>query len=211
MRTFQGERSRRVMLVAISAKPLLCCPVDELHLQLVHSAAKNGDPGHPRLDFLQVVSCQLDITGAEVLVKMSDIAGAWNRHNERLLSKEPGERDLRRRGAFLSGGASDQFHHRPSRRKVLGVKRSNVVRISVLGSSLVPPSILPVRQPMPTGPQGTRPMPSSSHAARTILGSTFRSIREYSVWTAVTGCTACARRIVPGPGSDKPKCKTLPA
>ena len=33
---------------------------------------------------------------------------------------------------------------------------------------------------------------------------------EYSLCTAVRGCTACARRIVRAPASDRPKCFTLP-
>jgi hypothetical protein len=46
--------------------------------------------------------------------------------------------------------------------------------------------------------------------ASTPLRSGSRSISEYSVCTAVTCCTACARRIVCGLASDKPKCSTLP-
>ena len=34
---------------------------------------------------------------------------------------------------------------------------------------------------------------------------------EYSLWSAVTGCTACARRMVCTPASDIPKCFTLPS
>ena len=40
-------------------------------------------------------------------------------------------------------------------------------------------------------------MPSSSHAASTS-SSGRRHHSEYSLCTAVTGCTACARRIVAG-------------
>ena len=49
---------------------------------------------------------------------------------------------------------------------------------------------------MPTGPHGTKPMPSSSHVCSTPFFSGSRSMNEYSVWIAVTGCTACARRMV---------------
>ena len=35
-------------------------------------------------------------------------------------------------------------------------------------------------------------------------------MKEYSVWIALTGCTACARRIVVAFASDRPKCSTLP-
>ncbi len=41
--------------------------------------------------------------------------------------------------------------------------------------------------------------------------SGFRYQSEYSLWSAVTGCTACARRIVCAPASDRPKCLTLPS
>ena len=56
---------------------------------------------------------------------------------------------------------------------------------------------------MPSGLQGTKPMPSSSHSGRTCASGPRHSI-EYSFWIAATGCTACARRIVCRPGSDKP-------
>ena len=35
--------------------------------------------------------------------------------------------------------------------------------------------------------------------------------REYSVWSAVIGCTAWARRIVSATASESPRCRTLPA
>ena len=70
--------------------------------------------------------------------------------------------------------------------------------------------MVPVRKPLPSGLYGTKPMPSSSHAASTS-SSGRRHHSEYSLCTAVTGCTACARRIVPAAASDMPKCFTLPA
>ena len=35
-------------------------------------------------------------------------------------------------------------------------------------------------------------------------------MNEYSLWIAVTGCTACARRMVFALASDSPKCRTFP-
>jgi heme exporter protein B len=70
-------------------------------------------------------------------------------------------------------------------------------------------SIFPVRNPLPSGLYGTRPMPSSSSAGITSA-SGFRHHREYSLCSAVTGCTAFARRIVFTPASESPKCLTLP-
>ena len=68
----------------------------------------------------------------------------------------------------------------------------------------------PVRKPRPSGLNGTKPMPSSSRAGR-ISSSGSRQNSEYSLCSAVTGCTAWARRMVPTPASDSPKWCTLPA
>src|SRR5260221_578059 len=71
-------------------------------------------------------------------------------------------------------------------------------------------STFPVRKPCPRGLQGTKPIPSSSHVGCTSASGS-RVHREYSLWTVVTGCTACARRIVCTPASERPKCLTLPS
>ena len=55
-------------------------------------------------------------------------------------------------------------------------------------------SILPVRNPLPNGLNGTRPMPSSSSVGM-ISASGSRVHSEYSLCSAATGCTAWARRI----------------
>lgn len=51
---------------------------------------------------------------------------------------------------------------------------------------------------------------SSSSVGR-ISPSMWRVHSEYSLWSAVTGWTACARRMVSVPASDSPKWATLPA
>jgi hypothetical protein len=56
-----------------------------------------------------------------------------------------------------------------------------------------------------------QPMPSSSQASRIPLVSGPRVHSEYSFCRAATGCTAWARRTVWAPGSDRPKCLTLPS
>src|SRR6187200_1908916 len=53
-------------------------------------------------------------------------------------------------------------------------------------------------------------MPSSWQVASTSCSGR-RHHSEYSLCTAVTGCTAWARRMVPAAASDMPKCFTLPA
>ncbi len=55
--------------------------------------------------------------------------------------------------------------------------------------------IAPVRKPLPSGLKGTKPMPSSSSVGR-ISASGSRHHSEYSLCSADTGWTACARRIV---------------
>ena len=76
-------------------------------------------------------------------------------------------------------------------------------------SNVVFSSIFPVRKPLPSGLNGTKPIPSSSSVGNTSA-SGFLHHSEYSLWSAVTGWTACARRIVCTPASERPKCLTLP-
>jgi hypothetical protein len=56
----------------------------------------------------------------------------------------------------------------------------------------------PIAQATPSGLNGTKPISSVRHHG------------EYSLWTAITGCTACASRIVLAPASERRKCFTLP-
>ena len=77
-------------------------------------------------------------------------------------------------------------------------------------SNVVFSSIFPVRKPLPSGLNGTKPIPSSSSVGR-IASSGSRHQSEYSLCSAVTGWTAWARRMVCTPASESPKCLTLPA
>lgn len=45
----------------------------------------------------------------------------------------------------------------------------------------------------------------------TMSSSKSRVHRDHSIWTAVIGCTACARLISDAEVSDKPKCLTFPS
>lgn len=71
-------------------------------------------------------------------------------------------------------------------------------------------SIVPVRNPLPSGLNGTKPMPRATHVGSTS-GSGSRVHSEYSLCTAVTGCTAWARRMVCALASESPKQRTLPS
>ena len=53
-------------------------------------------------------------------------------------------------------------------------------------SKVVVSSIFPVRKPLPSGLNGTKPIPSSSSVGR-ISSSGSRHQSEYSLWSAVTG------------------------
>src|SRR5436309_2865689 len=81
-----------------------------------------------------------------------------------------------------------------------GVKRGRVLRKSEL-SNFAFSSILPVRKPLPSGLYGTKPIPSSSRVGITSFSGVLVH-SEYSLWRAVSGWTAWARRIVCTPASD---------
>jgi len=96
------------------------------------------------------------------------------------LCEQPGERDLRGRGAFPLGDALQQFDHR----HVCGARplqsAGEMLRKSV-PLKVVLVSIVPVRKPAPSGLNGTKPIPSSSQVASTPLCSTSRVHNEYSL------------------------------
>jgi hypothetical protein len=63
------------------------------------------------------------------------------------------------------------------------------------------------KEALASGLNGTKPMPSSSRVGSTSVSGS-RHHREYSLCTAAIGWTACARRVVAAPASDRPKCLT---
>ena len=145
---------------------------------------------------------------SEVLLQALQLRGARDRNDPRLLGEQPGERDLRGRRLLPFGDPAEQIDQAWFAFRASGVKRGTMLRKSVL-SNVVFSSILPVRKPLPSGLNGTKPIPSSSSVGSTSAsGSLHHS--EYSLCSAVTGWTACARRIVCTPASDRPKCLTLP-
>src|SRR5438045_6058694 len=135
--------------------------------------------------------------------------GAWDRNNPWLLLKQPRERDLSRRRLLSFCDLAEQINQSLIGFASLRRKAREYVRKSEL-SNVVFSLIFPVRKPLPKGLYGTKPIPSSSSVGNTsACGSLIHS--EYSLWTAVTGWTACARRIVCAPASERPKCLTLPS
>ena len=78
-----------------------------------------------------------------------------------------------------------------------------------LSSSVSGVLTFPVRKPRPRGLYETKPIPSSRQVSR-ISPSGSRVHSEYSVCRAVSGCVACARRIVGAAASEIPRWRTLP-
>ena len=151
--------------------------------------------GRGALDVAEVVRGELD--GGRPDVLLAGDAASWcpgsarSRASGRAARRARSGRASRSCAAAMlpSRSTSAWFAFRAS-----GVKRGTVLRKSVL-SKVVFSSILPVRKPLPSGLKGTKPIPSSSRVGR-ISASGSRHHSEYSLCRAVTGWTACARRIV---------------
>src|SRR5215212_6557701 len=161
------------------------------------------------LDLAEIVGRQLDISCRNVLFETVQLGRTGDRDDPRLLGEQPGERDLRGRCVLAYGDPSQQVDKAVLAFRASGSKRGTVLRKSP-GSKVVVSSILPVRNPLPSGLKGTKPMPSSVSVGR-ICSSGSRHHSEYSLWRAVTGWTAWARRIVRMPASERPKCRTFPS
>ncbi|MNR15932.1 hypothetical protein D3C85_1324940 [compost metagenome] len=88
-------------------------------------------------------------------------------------------------------------------------KRGTIFLKSVL-SNFVFSLMAPVKNPLPKGLKGTKPIPNSSSTGKISNSGSLHQI-EYSLCKAVTGCTACALRIEETPASESPKCFTFPS
>ena len=109
-----------------------------------------------------------------------------------------------------SASAADLIDDRLVGAEVLGGESGHAGADLVGARTSRPAVTVPVRKPLPSGLNGTNPMPSSAQVGSTS-GSGSRVHSEYSLCTAVTGVTAWARRMVPAPASESPKWRTLPS
>jgi hypothetical protein len=150
----------------------------------------------------------LECSRADVLLQTVQLRGTRNRDDPPLLREQPRKGDLRRRRLLARCDLGEHVDERLIRLRASGVKRGIALRKSV-ASNFVASLIAPVRNPLPSGLNGTNPMPSSSSVGMTSASGALHH-SEYSLWTAATGCTVCARRIVFAPASERPKCLTLP-
>src|ERR1700739_866618 len=131
-----------------------------------------------------------------------------NGNNPWLLLQQPSQGNLGGRHFLLRREFSYHFYQRLIRLSIFLAEARNIA--AEIGSVEFRFSLIaPVRKPLPNGLNGTKPIPSSSKAGNTSASGSLHH-NEYSLWSAVTGWTACARRMVCTPASDRPKCFTLP-
>ena len=157
--------------------------------------ALHRDGGERLVDLAKVLGLELDAGGADVFLEAVQLGGAGDRHDPRLLRQQPGERDLRRRRAASRGDRRRADRRAPGSPCAPPAKSAARCCGSRRLANDVFSSISPVRKPLPSGLNGTKPMPSSSSVGR-ISFSGSRHHSEYSLCSAVTGCTACARRML---------------
>ena len=158
----------------------------------------------------QFVAGQLHVERADVLLEIRAPLRPRNRHDVVALREHPCKRELRRRAAFLGRDRADFVDEVQVPVEVLALEARRIAVGSRRHRDRRCLRIRPVRKPRPSGLYATKPMPSSRTVGR-ISSSGSRLHSEYSVCSAAIGCTACARRIVAGAASDKPRKRTLPA
>src|SRR5271170_6610038 len=69
----------------------------------------HGDLRGGALDLAQILRRELDGERADVFLQTDQLRGAWDRYDPRLLSKQPGERNLSRRRLLPFGDVADQI------------------------------------------------------------------------------------------------------
>src|SRR5713226_7345614 len=72
------------------------------------AVSQDGDGRNGAVNLPQIAFGEIDLDRADVLLQALDLAAARNRNDPRLLSEQPGERDLRRRRLFLLSDPGEQ-------------------------------------------------------------------------------------------------------
>jgi hypothetical protein len=116
-------------------------------------------------DLAKVVRRKLDAHRAEVLREPMALRRSGDRHDPGLLRQQP--REAICAGVAPSRSAKDFSHSTNATLAFLfsSVKRGTTLRKSV-ASNVVVSSIFPVKKPLPSGLNGTKPMLSSSSVGR---------------------------------------------
>lgn len=143
------------------------------------SIALHRHLGEGTFDVAQIVRRQFDAGRADILLEALELRGSGNRNDPRFLGKQPGERDLGRRGVLPGGDFAEQIDQGLVALRASGVKRGTMLRKSLL-SNFVFSLMAPVRNPLPSGLNGTKPIPSSSSAGSTSFSGS-RHHSEYSL------------------------------
>ena len=140
---------------------------------------------------------------------MFDAFRAGNGENPRLLCQQPTESDAGGSVSFRLASSSTYSTNSMLCFRFSPWKRGMAERKSVL-SNFVSLLKRPVSIALPSGLDGTKPMPSSSNLGSSSA-SGFLYHREYSLCTAVSGQTVRARRTVAEAAYGNPQCSTLPS
>ena len=153
---------------------------------------------------LELVGGQLDVERARRSPRGGDGASCPGSARRRRPARAPRRARAARRDALRRGQRLDALDDVQVALEVLALEARVRARGSRPRRSRRPSGSAPVRKPRPSGLYGTKPMPSSRNVGRTSASAS-RDHSEYSVCSALIGCTACARRIVSGAASESPR------
>ena len=162
--TRSWRRARpRTKCRAVHVQPLLDSAVD-------HALIGFGVTGAVRLrerllDLARSSGSARLSTAAMFSSQAVELRRAGDRDDPWLLREQPGERDLRGRCVLALRDLLQQVDEDLFAWRASGAKRGTMLRKSPL-VELVVSSTFPVRNPLPSGLNGTKPMPSSSSVGR---------------------------------------------
>ena len=161
----------------------------------LRNSARLAPRSGPRSSISRRSSAVSSIDGAEVLLET--VRASSCRGSGRSTASGRAARPARsgRASRLALGDRADELDERLVRLRVPRAEAGDgVAEVAARRTRCVCRSV-PVRKPLPSGLNGTKPMPSSSSVGR-ISSSGSRHHSEYSLCSAVTGWTAWARRMV---------------
>src|ERR1017187_2604936 len=177
-----------------------------LRARLMQSVAGPDDLAPQRVQHGQIVGAERDIDGGHVLLEPLHPLGTGNRDDG---DAEPLPLRMHPRKGTWAGAtplASATWRTASAIAWLAAPaspeKRGLRLRKSLASSALT--STVPVRKPRPSGEYATRPTFSSRRASSTVVSGS-RAHSEYSLCTAVIGCTAQARRSRSLSTSERPR------
>lgn len=150
-----------------------------------------------------------DGVGGGVLLDAAHMLGAGDGGDVVALGEQPGDGDLGRSGAHFGGDGLDLVGQAQVVLEVLADEARVVATEVVLGEAVGGAD----RPREETASQRRERDEADAEFAERGQDAGLRVAREeeYSDWTAETGVTAFARRIVSGPASERPNARTLPS